>query len=73
MQNIAAKEIAIKRKALNAELYKVYANFSKNFTLKFKKIRKLNKQQTGMVLSVNFSDKYKTNKPDEFEDIDSND
>lgn len=73
MQNIAAEEAAIKRKALNAELYKVYENFSKNFTLKFKKIRKLNKQQTGMVLSVDFSDKYKTNKPYEFEDIDSND
>jgi hypothetical protein len=35
--------------------------------------RKLNKQQTGMALSVNFSDKYKTNEPCEFEDIDSND
>jgi hypothetical protein len=38
MQKKAAKETAIKRKVLNAELYKVYENFSKNFTLKFKKI-----------------------------------
>ena len=44
----------------------------KSPTLKILKARKLNKQQTGMVLSVNFSDKYKTNKPYEFEDIDSN-
>lgn len=73
MQKKAANDTIIKKKVLNAELYKVYNNFSKNFTLKFKKIRKLNKQQTGMVLSVNFSDKYKTNKPCEFEDIDSND
>jgi len=45
----------------------------KSPTLKILKARKLNKQQTGMTLSVNFSDGYKTNKPCEFEDIDSDD
>jgi len=45
----------------------------KSPTLKFLRARKLNKQQTDMTLSVNFSDGYKTNKPCKFEDIDSDD
>jgi len=73
IQKQAYKDTSVKKKTLNAELYAVYESFSKNFTLKFKKIRKLNKQQTGKILSVNFSHKYKINEPCEFEDIDLND
>jgi hypothetical protein len=75
IQKQAVKDISVKKRTLNVELFSVYKYFSKNFTLKFKKIRKLNKQQTGKILSVKLSDKHKINEPCEFEfeDIDSND
>jgi hypothetical protein len=73
IQKQAFKDTSAKKNALNDEFFLLYKDFMKDFSSKFTTPQHLNEQQIGKILSVNYSERYKTNEPCEFEDIDSND